>query len=103
MSPMLTLETKRTSSWIQSVAYHDGFLVVIRENGTGVMHLNVPPDVCGRLQAGIKGSMGKAWHKFVKPVYSADGELTQGYTCVELTTEQVNDIVNAFKAAGRVS
>lgn len=94
---MLIKETKRTSEWIQSVGYSGagegkGFLIIIKTDGEAMVYEDVPFFMPGLLQAGIRGSMGKAYHKHVKGKYK--------YT--KLNEEEAKIVVGMFEEAKKV-
>lgn len=56
------------SSWVSEILYHDGFLLVVKQDGTGILHgPDVPSWVSGLVQAAK--STGRAYHKLVKGKY----------------------------------
>lgn len=96
---MLAKDTKKTSSWIKSVGYSGvkdtpgyGFLILIDFDGTGTVYEGVPSYKAGLVQAGVKGSIGKAYHKHIKGQYP--------YT--KLNAEEVGVVVGMFEDAKKV-
>ena len=56
------------SSWVGEILYHGGFLLVVKQDGTGILHgPDVPAWVSGLVQAAK--STGRAYNRLVKGKY----------------------------------
>jgi len=68
--------TRQRSTWIDSLAYVNGFLVVFLVRSGAILYANVPPYVIGLLTAGQahaastgRDSIGATYHRLVRGQY----------------------------------
>lgn len=69
-------DTRTRSSWISSLAYVNGFLVVFLSRGGAILYADVPPYVIGLVTAGQAhakttgdDSVGATYHRLVRGQY----------------------------------